>query len=265
LANRIRADKLLTARGLFSSREKAAEAIEAGRVSVDGKLVEKPSAGVDEGAEITVMPAADYVGRGAYKLEYALDAFKIDLKDRVCLDVGASTGGFTEVMLRRGAAKVYAVDVGTSQLSDKLKGDIRVVNMEKTDIRGVKPSSLDPAPDFCTIDVSFIPLSHVLKNALSLAGDKECVALVKPQFEAGKGAVGKNGVVRDKKTHIAVLKNVFALVRSLDMRVMGAAPSPILGGSGNREYLVWFGRTGGGLPFEPDILAVVDAALKIKN
>lgn len=257
---KIRADRLLALRGLFSSREKAAGAIEAGRVSVGGRLITKASAYIERDAEILVIPALEYVGRGALKLEYALDEFKIDLNGRVCLDVGASTGGFTEIMLRRGASRVYAVDVGSAQLSKELIGDARVVSMEKTDIRGVTRESLNPAPDFCAVDVSFISLTKILSNSLALVDGRECVALVKPQFEAGRRAVGKKGVVRDINIHIGVLSDIFAYVRESGSHVRGAVPSPITGGSGNREYLLWLGKTQGENPFKPDIVSLVRAA-----
>jgi 23S rRNA (cytidine1920-2'-O)/16S rRNA (cytidine1409-2'-O)-methyltransferase len=261
---KIRADRLLARRGMFPSREKAAQAIAALRVTVDGRLITKPSAPVPEGAKIEVAPAEDYVGRGALKLKYALDAFGIDLTGRVCIDVGASTGGFTEIMLRCGAAKVYAVDVGSSQLSEKLSKDGRVVNMEKTDIRDVSREYLLPRPDFCVVDVSFISLSYVLPHCLGLVDGNECVALIKPQFEAGRPAVGKSGVVKDIRVHKKVLGDIIGIAQSLGVNINGIVPSPIAGKSGNREYLIRLGKTKTANSV-PDIEALVSEAFKMKD
>ena len=199
-ANKERIDQLLVARGLFDSRAKAQAAIEAGLVRADGKPVAKASETVAADAEIEASAAHPYVSRGGVKLAAALDHFGFDPKGRVCLDVGASTGGFTQVLLERGAAKVYAVDVGSGQLHDSLRARPEVVSLEQTDIRTLAPALRDPAPDLVVCDVSFISLKLVLPPALALAAEPaQLVALIKPQFEAGRAQL-KRGIVRDPRS-----------------------------------------------------------------
>jgi len=235
----MRADQLLVARGLFESRAKAQAAIEAGNVSVDGKLIRKVSEQVGEDAGISATPAHPYVSRGALKLEAALDHFKIDPKGKICLDVGASTGGFTEVMLARGAVKVYAVDTGTDQLHPRIKSDPRVVSLEQTDIRKLEDAEIPDHARLIAIDVSFISLEHVIPKALQFAAPHaELVALIKPQFEAGREHV-KKGIVRDAEVHMAVCQRVELLVGRQGWRLRGTIPSPILGGDGNAEFLLY--------------------------
>ena len=235
---RQRADRLLVERGLFDSRAKAQAAIEAGFVSADGAVVRKASEEIATDAVIDAAPAHPYVSRGGLKLAAALDQFGFDPKGRVCLDVGASTGGFTEVLLARGADRVYAVDVGRGQLHESLRARPEVVSLEETDIRTLSPASLAPKPSFVTVDVSFISLKLVLPAALALAaGPAELVALIKPQFEAGRAAV-KKGVVRDEAVRKAVCNDMAAFVASLGWRVLGVIPSPIAGGDGNVEFLL---------------------------
>jgi 23S rRNA (cytidine1920-2'-O)/16S rRNA (cytidine1409-2'-O)-methyltransferase len=235
---RQRADRLLVERGLFDSRAKAQAAIEAGFVSADGAVVRKASEEIAADAVIDAAPAHPYVSRGGLKLAAALDHFGVDPKGRVCLDVGASTGGFTEVLLTRGAGKVYAVDVGRGQLHERLRARPEVVSLEATDIRTLSPASLDPKPSFVTVDVSFISLTLVLPAALALEeGPAELIALIKPQFEAGRAAV-KKGVVRDEAVRQAVCDDITAFVASLGWRVLGVIPSPIAGGDGNVECLL---------------------------
>ena len=192
----MRLDSAIFQRGLTDSREKAQRLIRGGLVSVDGIVVTKPSFDLSDGAAVAIADHDDFVGRGAYKLQGALDAFGIDLAGRVCLDIGASTGGFTEIMLRRGAVRVYAVDVGTGQLAPRLASDSRVVNLEKTDARTLTRASFPLPPNFCAIDVSFISLGCIVPHLAEIF-DGAFLALVKPQFEAGKDKVGKKGVVRD--------------------------------------------------------------------
>jgi len=235
---RLRIDRLLVERGLFDSRARAQDAIAAGLVKANGKVIAKASEEVAADAAIDATPAHPYVSRGALKLIAALDRFKIDPQDRVCLDVGASTGGFTQALLERGAAHVTAIDVGTAQLHRSLRGDPRISSLEQTDIRTLDPAQLGHAPDLVVIDVSFIPLKLVLPAALALAKPPaQLVALIKPQFEAGRAAV-KKGVVRDAAVHAAVCDETERLVSSLGWHVLGVMPSPIEGGDGNVEFLL---------------------------
>jgi 23S rRNA (cytidine1920-2'-O)/16S rRNA (cytidine1409-2'-O)-methyltransferase len=232
----IRADRLLVERGLFESRAKAQAAIAAGHVTANGVAVRKASDEIATDAAIDARAAHPYVSRGGLKLAAAIDAFGFDPKGRVCLDVGASTGGFTEVLLERGAARIYAVDVGRGQLHASLRERPAVLSLEQTDIRALQP--LDPAPDLVVMDVSFISLKQVLPAALKLATfTAQLVALIKPQFEAGRERV-KKGVVRDPALHATVCDDIIAFVASLGCRVIGVIPSPITGGDGNAEFLL---------------------------
>lgn len=233
---RVRADRLLVERGLFESRAKAQAAIAAGLVTADGVPVRKASDEIAADAAIEARAAHPYVSRGGVKLAAALDAFGFDPKGRICLDVGASTGGFTQALLERGAARVYAVDVGRGQLHASLRGRPDVVSLEESDIRQLQP--LDPAPDLVVTDVSFISLKQALPAALRLAAmPTQLVALIKPQFEAGRERV-KKGVVRDPAVHAAVCDDIAAFVASLGWRLVGVIPSPIAGGDGNAEFLL---------------------------
>ena len=237
-SNRLRADRLLVERGLFDSRAKAQAAIAAGLVSADGVTVRKASEEVATDATIEATPAHPYVSRAGVKLAAALDHFGFSPKDRICLDVGASTGGFTEVLLERGAKRVYAVDVGRAQLHERLRARPEVVSLEATDIRSVAPGLFDPPPDMVTVDVSFISLKLVLPAALALTKPPaQLAALIKPQFEAGRDAL-KKGIVRDAAVHQAVCDDIAAFVTSLGWRVAGVIPSPIAGGDGNVEFLL---------------------------
>ncbi|MGH6682935.1 MAG: TlyA family RNA methyltransferase [Pseudolabrys sp.] len=235
---RQRADRLLVERGLFESRAKAQAAIEAGLVIANGAMVRKPSDVVAVDASLLATPAHPYVSRGGVKLAAALDHFGFDPRGRVCLDVGASTGGFTQVLLERGAKRVYAVDVGRGQLHHSLQGDAAVVSLEETDIRNVSPALLDPPPDLATIDVSFISLKLVLPAAAALMkSPAQLIALIKPQFEAGRAAA-KKGVVRDTALHAAICDDISAFVAALGWLILGIIPSPIPGGDGNAEFLL---------------------------
>lgn len=239
-ANKERIDKLLVGRGLFDSRAKAQAAIEAGLVSADGKLINKASETIAADAEIEASAAHPYVSRGGVKLAAALDHFNFDPKGRICLDVGSSTGGFTQVLLERGAQKVYAVDVGIGQLHETLRARPEVVSLEQTDIRTISPARLDPPPDLVVCDVSFISLKLVLPPALALAlanKQAQLIALIKPQFEAGRAQL-KKGIVRDAAVRDAVRADIAALVASLGWRVVDVIPSPISGGDGNEEFLL---------------------------
>jgi 23S rRNA (cytidine1920-2'-O)/16S rRNA (cytidine1409-2'-O)-methyltransferase len=239
MTSRLRADRLLVERGLFESRAQAQAAIDAGLVHANGVLVRKASEPLAADAELVASPAHPYVSRGGVKLAAALDHFGIDPSERVCLDVGASTGGFTEVLLSRGARKVYAVDVGRDQLHRKLRDDPRVIVFEQTDIRNLDAASLGDPPNLLTIDVSFISLKHVLPAATALCAlPADLVALIKPQFEAPRTAI-KKGIVRDDTVHQAVCDDIATFIRdTLGWNVRGIMPSPITGGDGNHEFLL---------------------------
>ena len=235
---RMRADRLLVERGLFDSRAKAQAAIEAGLVQANGATVRKASEEIARDADLTASPAHPYVSRGGVKLAAALDHFAIDPKGRVCLDVGASTGGFTQVLIERGAKRVYAVDGGRAQLHTSLRGRPEIVSLEETDIRTLPASSFDAPPSLVTIDVSFISLKLVLPAVTALVTPvATLLALIKPQFEAGRDRV-KKGVVRDPAVHQAVCDDIAAIAASLGWRVHGIIPSPIAGGDGNVEFLL---------------------------
>jgi 23S rRNA (cytidine1920-2'-O)/16S rRNA (cytidine1409-2'-O)-methyltransferase len=238
-----RIDRLLVERGLFDSRAKAQAAIEARLVTADGKVVAKPSEMTLADAEIQSSAAHPYVSRGGVKLSAALGHFGFDPKDRVCLDVGASTGGFTQVLLERGASRIYAVDVGSRQLHESLRTRPEVVSLEQTDIRNALFTLFDPQPDLIVADVSFISLKLVLPPALALARKPaQLIALIKPQFEAGRAQL-KRGIVRDTAVHSAVCNDITAFVTALGWTVAGVIPSPISGGDGNVEFLL--GATSG--------------------
>ncbi len=232
-----RADVALVERGLFPSRAKAREAIEAGLVSAGGRAIAKPSEPIGADEAIEARAPYPWVSRGGVKLAAALDAFGFDPADRACLDIGASTGGFTDVLLARGAAHVVAVDVGTGQLHERLRGDPRVRAFEKTDARALTPQ-MAGAPDLIVCDVSFISLRHILPHVLALAAPRaRLVALVKPQFEAGPNLVRK-GVVRDEKARARVLRDIADVIAAQGWRIVGEIASPIAGGDGNVEYLL---------------------------
>ena len=237
----MRLDQLLITRGLFDSRAQARAAIEAGGVTVAGQVVRKPAARVAEDAVITAEAAHPFVGRGALKLDHALTLWPIEVEGRSVLDVGASTGGFTEVCLLRGAARVLAVDVGHSQLHERIATDPRVVVLERTDARDLTADQIDPAPELIVCDASFISLLKVLPVPLSLAAPgADLVALVKPQFEAeDRKSVGRGGVVRDPDARKAALARVTAGLEALGWTVQATAESPVTGGDGNVEYLLW--------------------------
>jgi 23S rRNA (cytidine1920-2'-O)/16S rRNA (cytidine1409-2'-O)-methyltransferase len=235
---RLRADRLLVARGLFESRAKAQAAIAAGLVTADGAQVAKPSEEIAADARLTAVPAHPYVSRGGVKLAAALDHFGVDPAGLAALDVGASTGGFTEVLLARGARRVYAVDVGHEQLHASLRGRPELLVFEDTDIRALAPARLPEPPDLVVVDVSFISLKLVLPAALALAKPRaRLLALVKPQFEIGRGR-RKKGIVRDPGVHTAVCDDIAGTVATLGWNVTGVIPSPIVGGDGNREFFI---------------------------
>ncbi len=262
-----RLDVLLVNRGLAQSREKAKAVIMAGIVYVDGQKEDKAGTSFEDTVSIEVRGAAlKYVSRGGLKLEKAMTHFGISLEGRVCMDVGASTGGFTDCMLQNGASKVYAVDVGHGQLDWKLRNDPRVVCMEKTNIRYVTEADVADPIGFSSVDVSFISLSKVLGPVKALlADDAQVVCLIKPQFEAGREKVGKKGVVREKSTHLEVIQAVMDYAASIGFGILHLEFSPIKGPEGNIEYLLHLqncpGEAGESLePVNPE--AVVDEAHK---
>ncbi len=236
---RTRIDRLLVDRGLVESREKATRLILAGEVLVDGQRVDKAGALVTAESEIEVRGGSRYVSRGGEKLEHALDDFAVDVRDRICMDVGASTGGFTDCLLQRGATRVYAVDVGTGQLDQKLRNDPRVIVMERTNARTLDARLFEDRPSLAVVDVAFISLEKVLPSIFSVLTPRgEAVVLVKPQFEVGRDAVGKGGVVRDPMLHRAVITRLarYAVLRGWHVR--GVTASPLRGPKGNREFFL---------------------------
>ena len=238
MVERQRADRLLVARGLFESRARAQAAIAAGLVTAGGKVVLKPSDELPLDADITARAEHPWVSRGGVKLAGALERYPIDIEDKVCLDVGASTGGFTEVLLSCGASLVHALDVGRDQLHPHLQGHPRIVSREETDIRSLAGKRLDIRPTVVVIDVSFISLKHVLPVALELAATPTyLLALIKPQFEAPRRAIRK-GIVRDETVHRAVCDDIAAFVASLGCKDIDVFPSSIAGGDGNREFFL---------------------------
>ncbi len=238
MTNRQRADRLLVERGLFESRARAQAAIAAGRVSADGVVVSKASDPISTGAVIEAEPEHPFVSRGGVKLTAALDHFHVDVGGRVCLDIGASTGGFTQVLLERGAKRVYAIDVGRGQLHPSLRGQQQITVLEETDIRSPDAVRLDEQPDLATVDVSFISLKLVLPAIGKLLRPRAgLVTLIKPQFEAGRGEL-KKGIVRDAEVHARVCDNIAGFLVGLGWHVGGHLPSPIRGGDGNAEFFI---------------------------
>jgi len=237
---RKRADLLLVERGLAESRARARAAIEAGGVTADGRAVLKASEMLAENADIVAVAAHRWVGRGALKLVHALEAWPVAVEGRIVLDVGASTGGFTQVCLSRGARRVYAVDVGRGQLHPTLSGDPRVTGLEATDARDLTAAVIAEPPDLIVTDVSFIGLAKALPAALALAATgADLIALVKPQFEVGPARVGKGGLVKDEAARADALAGVVVFLAAAGWPVEATMDSPIEGGDGNREFLLW--------------------------
>jgi 23S rRNA (cytidine1920-2'-O)/16S rRNA (cytidine1409-2'-O)-methyltransferase len=239
-----RADVVLFEKGLVESREKAKRVIMEGAVFVGTDRVDKPGESIEETAEIWIKKnPIKFVSRGGLKLEKAIECFHIDLSGVIAMDMGASTGGFTDCMLREGAKKVYAVDVGYGQLDWKLRQDTRVVVKERTNIRYMQNSDVDDMLDFVSIDVSFISLKHILPVAFKLLKDDgKIVALIKPQFEAGRDKVGKKGIVKDKLVHKEVIENVLKFSEKILLYPVGLTFSPITGTTGNVEFLACFSK-----------------------
>ena len=260
--SKIRLDSLLVEKGLIDSRERAKAIIMSGNVFVAGQRADKPGMQIDSEAEIEVRNLPEFVSRGGLKLEKALKHFGILPKDKICLDCGASTGGFTDCLLKHGADMVYAIDVGYGQLAWKIRSDPRVITMERTNIRYVTDEMFASKPELATIDVSFISLGlvlPVLKNIL--AGDGEVICLIKPQFEAGREKVGKKGVVRDQETHKEVLGKFIINASESEFVLKGLTHSPVRGPEGNIEYLAWLVRQGESISV--DIDAIVSEAHEV--
>ncbi len=232
-----RIDVLLFEKNYYNSREKAKEAIKSSKVKLNGQLVTKPSLEVDENCEFETLPFS-FVSRGGIKLQKAIETFKIDLKDKVVLDIGASTGGFTEVCLKNGAKKVYAVDTGKDQLDETLKTNSKVVNLEQTNYLNLDCSKFNI--DFVVIDVSFVSLTKILPKVATDFKIVGLVALIKPQFEVGLEYAKKHkGIVKDEKMHKKVLENIKNLLKNLNFSIFGEIESPIKGGDGNKEFLIY--------------------------
>ena len=236
---RLRADRLLVEQGHFETRARAQAAIAAGLVRADDRPVTRPSDLLARDARISARAPHPFVSRGGLKLVAALDAFGIDPAGLVCLDVGASTGGFTDALLTRGAAHVYAVDVGREQFHATLRGDPRVTSLEGRDARSLDRDAIPIAPALCAIDVSFISLRLVLPAILPLlAPGAILAALIKPQFEAGRERIGRGGIVRDPEIHAEICDALSAFIAGSGMTILGLIPSPVTGGDGNREFLI---------------------------
>lgn len=257
-----RADVILVEKGLVDSREKAKRVIMEGLVFVGSKRIDKPGDKLDEDIEIIIKEnPLTYVSRGGLKLEKAIVIFNIDLENKVAMDIGASTGGFTDCMLQNGVSKVFAVDVGYGQLDWRLRNDPRVIVMERTNIRNVSLDDIGEKIDFISIDVSFISLRLVLPVAKSLLKeDGEVVALIKPQFEAGREKVGKKGIVREKNTHCEVIESVINFSRELGLGVSGLSYSPITGATGNIEFLIYLKNNSEKTIENKEILRIVNEA-----
>ena len=260
-----RLDVLLVKQGLAESREKAKAIIMSGNVFVQGQREDKAGAMFDESkAEITVKGSTlKYVSRGGLKLEKAMECFPISLAGKICMDIGASTGGFTDCMLQNGAVKVYSVDVGHGQLAWKLRNDDRVVCMEKTNFRYMVPEDIEDQLDFASVDVSFISLTKILIPARNLLKENgQMVCLIKPQFEAGKDKVGKKGVVREPKVHLEVIEKVFIFAKLVGFDILGLTYSPIRGPEGNIEYLGHL-TVGTDEPCNVDLPALVEESHRV--
>lgn len=240
----MRADVYLTANGHTSSRSQAKELIANGSVTVDGRLLKKPSEEIsEEDHTVEISRRLPYVGRGGLKLEGALDAFGINVENMSALDVGASTGGFTDCLLQRGASRVCAVDSGAGQLAQSLRQDPRVISMENCNARYLTAEQIGSVVDLIVMDVSFISASLIIPQFPQLMGERgDAICLIKPQFEVGKSMIGKGGIVKDRQAHRYAVERVLESGRAVGLCPVGLIPSPITGGDGNREFLVWFAK-----------------------
>ncbi len=244
LSQKIRLDKLLFDKGLVESREKAKALILAGDVTVNGLTVDKAGMSVRSDAALEILKKMPYVSRGGLKLKHAIDAFGIDVKEKIAMDIGASTGGFTDCLLQHGAKKVYAIDVGYGQLDLKLRNDAKVILLEKTNIRYLNKNAVPDIIDIITIDVSFISLLKVIPKALEFLKESgEIIALIKPQFEVERKDVRKGGVVRDEAKRFEVIEKIKTAVKDMGLEVKGLTESPVRGPKGNVEFLIYLSRT----------------------
>jgi len=235
----MRADLYLVSHGYYPSRARAQAAIKAGMVSVNGTMIAKPNSKILEGAEVVAEVEHPWVSRGGLKFDHALTVFDVNVSGKTALDVGSSTGGFTDVLLSRGALRVYAVDVGTGQLHPKIKDDARVVSWESTDARNLRADQFDPKPAIIVCDASFISAMKVLETPLNIAAKgADLITLVKPQFEVGRSGIGKGGIVKSKEAALQALEDVKDWVSIQGWRVIATDKSPITGGSGNTEFLL---------------------------
>ncbi len=259
MSDKIRLDTAVFEAGLADSREKAKAMIMEGIVFVNNQKEDKPGTQIRSDAKIEIRgEKLPFASRGGLKLDKAVKVFGIDLKDKICMDVGASHGGFTDCMLQNGASKVYSVDVGYGQLVWKLRNDPRVVNMERTNIRYVTPDQIDDRLDFASVDVSFISLTLVVPVVRQLLKENgEIMCLIKPQFEAGKGKVGKKGVVREPEIHCEVIQKIIDLMTEQKFRILGLDFSPIKGPEGNIEYLIYAAKDENAPSFEFDVEQLV--------
>ncbi|WP_026689326.1 TlyA family RNA methyltransferase [Alteribacter aurantiacus] len=261
-----RLDILLVEKGLIETREKAKRTIMAGLVFADEERIDKPGTKIKPDSKLEIKgQTLRYVSRGGLKFEGAIKAFNLDLEDKIVIDIGSSTGGFTDCALQNGASRVYAVDVGYNQLAWKLRQDERVVVMERTNFRYAKPEDFtEGLPQFATIDVSFISLRLILpplKEILTIGGEGS--ALIKPQFEAGREEVGKNGIIRDRNVHEKVVRDMVTFTENLGFQVSHVIPSPIRGGEGNIEFLMYFKKLNeneDAIPFTGDVCEIVSQA-----
>ena len=263
----VRLDSELVRRGLAKSRERAKEHILRSEVSVNGRIASKPSENVSEADEIAVLgESLRYVGRGGLKMEGAIESFGLDLNGLTCLDIGASTGGFTDCMLQHGAKKVFAADVGHGQLAEKLCRDSRVVSLEGVNVKDITPEMLGEKIDFVSADLSFISVRYALDSAGRILGPGgQAVLLIKPQFEAGKKNISKGGIVKDRAVHLEVLSSLCGCFCSSCFEIKGLIPSPIKGGDGNIEYLVYLIKRSSPTAVNIDCRSVVEAAFGAKE
>ncbi len=245
MAKMERLDRLLVRKGIASTGEKARALIMAGKVALEGKVIDKPGTKIDFEAPIEVRgEASPYVSRGGEKLEGALNAFSVDPKGLIVMDVGASTGGFTDCILQKGARKVYAVDVGYGQLAWKLQRDPRVINLERRNIRYLKREEIEEEVDLILVDTSFISIEKFFAHLLDFLKEGGTIlSLIKPQFEVGKGEVGKGGVVRDPTLHQKVIDRISNFCRGLGLEILGITESPLLGPKGNKEFFIYLRKT----------------------
>lgn len=236
----MRLDKFLKEQGLINSREKATKAIKEGLIAVNQKIITKPSHIINLEDKVKIQgEISHYVARSAYKLLHALNHWKINPKNKICLDIGASTGGFSQVLLEQEAKKIYAIDVGTNQLADQIKSNPKVISIEKTNARHLQKSMFTEPIEFICIDVSFISLELILPTINKIINHGEIIALIKPQFEAGRNALNKNGIIKNPEIHNQVCQKIETFSKKIGIKSLGIIPSPIEGGDGNKEFLIY--------------------------